>query len=309
MSMRLKQILLETSFFIKTAVRRSDVKFKIGNYQARLPRGHRLPLLRKLYPGYDLYFVEFFRELNNVFRSGTLIDIGANIGDTTLEVLSAAPNFSSIAVEGSDGFISYLQTNTQIISNRVQLVTQFLYSTRIESLNYNSDLTTGGFSEFRSDTGNPHNFMGEFISADELLAMELGDVVVWKSDTDGLDVPILLENWPQICATVDVIWIELHPNLPPTSLPDIKKLSTLLLESKFQGVLFDNYGCVVGSGRERSLGDLVFNNCEKMATKSRRLQRSPYYFDLIVFKSSIGSMQTIERLMDTLNPAKLGRLD
>ena len=142
----------------------------------------------------------------------------------------------------------------------------------------------------------------------ELLAMELGDVVVWKSDMDGLDVPILLENWSQIYESVDVIWIEIHPFLAPTSLPDIKKLSTLLLESKFQGVLFDNYGCVVGSGRERSLGDLVFNNCEKMATKSRRLQRSPYYFDLIVFKSSIGSMQTIERLMGTLNPIKFGCL-
>ena len=151
--------------------------------------------------------------------------------------------------------------------------------------------------------------MDELLSVDELLAMELGDVVVWKSDTDGLDIPILLENWSQIHESVDVIWIEVHPFLAPTSLPDIQELSRLLVESNFQGVLFDNYGCVVGSGRERSLGDLVINNCEKMATKSRRLQRSPYYFDLIVFKSSIGSLEIIERLMDTLNPAKLGRLD
>ena len=308
--MRLKQILLETSFLIKTAVRRSDVKFRIGNYEARLPRGHRLPLLRKLYPSYDLYFVEFIRELNNVFRSGTLIDIGANIGDTTLEVLSAAPNFSSIAVEGSEGFVSFLQTNTQIISNRVQLVTQFLYSSRIESLKYNCDLTTGGFSKFRGDKENPQNLTEEgFISVGELLAMELGDVVVWKSDTDGLDVPILLENWSQIYASVDVIWIEVHPFLAPTSLPDIQELSRLLAESNFQGVLFDNYGCVVGSGRERSLGSLVLTNCEKMTTKSRRLQKTPYYFDLIAFKSNIGSVEVSERLMDVLNPSRSSCLE
>ena len=133
-------------------------------------------------------------------------------------------------------------------------------------------------------------------------------VLVWKSDTDGFDVPILLDNWSSIITRVDVIWIELHPHLPPTSLLDIKMLSDIFSDSQFEGVLFDNYGCALGRGAGKSLGELILYNCQKVSPKTRRLQKLPYYFDLVAFKSSIGSLETRECLIDSLLSGSAGCL-
>jgi FkbM family methyltransferase len=308
----IKQLLIENNFRFNTLTSRGDTKIMFGLYEARLPKGHRLPLLRKIYPNYDRYFIQFFTELNNAFTSGTLIDIGANIGDTTLEVLSTAPKFKSIAVEGSQLFLNPLKLNTQIIRERVQVVERFVYSERLEKLEYKSDLTTGGFKHLGVNAAPSEKLVGDsdrFIDVVTLLELAEGDVVVWKSDTDGLDIPILLENYQRVTADVDVIWIEIHPHLPPTSLSDIEMLTELLSESEFVGVLFDNFGCVVGHGEGESLGAIVLSNCQKLSPKTQRLQKSPFYFDLVAFKSSLGNSELRQRLLNALLTGNIDRSD
>ena len=94
----LKQIYLELEFRTKEFFLRSDLQYEINDKKVVIPRSHRLPLLQRVYPKYVTYFLNFFKLLNDHKDTGIFIDVGANVGDTTVAVLSAAPKFRSVLV-------------------------------------------------------------------------------------------------------------------------------------------------------------------------------------------------------------------
>lgn len=97
------------------------------------------------------------------------------------------------------------------------------------------------------------NLLKASITAEQLLVDVIAVVVVWKSDTDGFDLPIFLENFELLTSKSKIWWLELHPHLLPTTPADIRVLASLLSQLDAEGVLFDNDGHFVGAAKGKNL--------------------------------------------------------
>ena len=206
------------SYSVATRARtwlRRPQRYRIGRYDVTLPPAHRLPWFQALFPRYDRYAAALLQELLAGARTPLLIDVGANVGDTTLLALDAVPHLEVVAVEGDPEFLGYLRANTREVAAQVTVVDRFLPVRDHRPLRYRGNSSTGGFvpaTDAGTATAGPPS--GEELTVDDLLRRaEDHDLVVWKSDTDGLDLTLLDQDWDLIVSSCDVVWFEWDPFL------------------------------------------------------------------------------------------------
>lgn len=188
-------------------------RYRIGRYVVSLPPAHRLPWFQDLFPRYDRYAAPLLQQLLAGSEAPLLVDIGANVGDTTLLALDAVPELHVVAVEGDAEFLSYLRENTRQVASRVTVVDRFLPVRDHRPLQYRGNSSTGGFVS-AAGAAPPPPPPGPDLTVAELLAdADRHDVVVWKSDTDGLDLTLLEQDWDTVLSACDVVWFEWDPFL------------------------------------------------------------------------------------------------
>lgn len=185
---------------------RRERHYEIGGHEAVLPPGHRLPWFQAVFPAYDKYAESILAAVTAGTRRPLLIDVGANIGDTVLLAAAAVPSLRIKAVEGNPDFGRYLTANTSHLGDLVEVVDRFVSVPLAQPLVYSHTGSTGGFQPGEEEEGH------DFVTVEELLAdADQHDLTIWKSDTDGLDIPILLSDWDRIEASCGVIWFEFDP--------------------------------------------------------------------------------------------------
>lgn len=128
----------------------------------------------------------------------SIVDIGANIGDTAALLSSNSPN-DLILVEASDFFFPILEKNAATFPNKTTLVNSFI-------------------SDGTSLTGHLHHwggtaFLDEGTGNEKIKTVPLGklteaDVCFIKSDTDGYDFKILLAGSSWLSQQKPVILLE-----------------------------------------------------------------------------------------------------
>ena len=215
-----------------------DQTYRVGRFDMSLPAGHRLPWFQHLFPDYDRYAAGLLSDLCRDSTSPLLIDVGANVGDTSLLALDAVDSLSVLAVEGDPRFVRYLQRNTEQVADRVEIVDRFVAVESLQGLSYHGGQSTGGF--VATDTAQP---VSSLISVPDLLQRAQGhDLVIWKSDTDGLDIAILDAEWSAVASTCDVIWFELDPFLDTEDGVRLPHLATQIEASDRVVIVFDNVG-------------------------------------------------------------------
>lgn len=220
-----------------------DQQYAIAGFPVTLPPGHRLPWYQDIHPTYDRYAAEVLREVCAESSRPLLVDVGANVGDTALLALRAVPPIHVLAVEGDPYFLGYLRRNTAQVVGRVTVIPAFVQAGDRDRLEYRTDGSTGGFVRSASGVATPG------ISAAELLQQTDGhDLVIWKSDTDGLDVTLLIENWDSITDRCSVLWFELHPGLDVDRGRRVPDLVDLLRGIEGTLTIFDNLGQRMLSG-------------------------------------------------------------
>lgn len=215
-----------------------DVSYSINGLAVRLPPSHLLPLYQKRNPRYDTYFLAFFSSIYREGRPFQVVDIGANVGDTALAVLSVAPDARILCVEGSPSFIPYLLANTAPYEE-VQVLQSFVttgYGTWIAL----DDGSTGHLALVNHDSPPSES---DFITAEDLLSLlNPGGITIWKTDTDGFDIAIVAAAFDQIVEHCEVIWMEFDPVGILTQQSDLSLLFSKLAQSSLDVVIFDNLG-------------------------------------------------------------------
>lgn len=100
--------------------------YKIGDYTLKLPPGHWLPKYQNTYSLYDRFLPVLAKYLSS---NKTIIDVGANIGDTTIAVMQTCKN-PIIAFEPDEVFYSYLVKNISSLpvpeQNRIKIYKEFI---------------------------------------------------------------------------------------------------------------------------------------------------------------------------------------
>lgn len=221
------------------SLRHKDVLYHVGTEPIILPPEHLLPYYQEDFPFYDRYFIEFLRKYSTQSPDLCVIDVGANVGDTALAVLSAAPNAKVISVEGSPYFLKYLHLNVGNHPN-VEIVEGFV-THKPGNWRLVSDRSTGHLLEVGANEARPTEVA--YFTPTEILALaEKGTALIWKTDTDGYDIPILLGWFDEIVNACDVIWIEFDALGNLSDPTDVENLLRRISDLPQDVVVFDNFG-------------------------------------------------------------------
>ena len=102
------------------ASKQTVVQLRVGDFTLNAPSNHILNRLLSIQPYRDLAIGIVARELARKYPGETLVDIGANIGDTAAIMATYSPS-PKILVEPSTFFMGFLRENASRIPNVVQI--------------------------------------------------------------------------------------------------------------------------------------------------------------------------------------------
>lgn len=217
-----------------------------------LPWSHRLPDYAQAGSMYGQNLVELAKSLAAVSPPLTVLDIGANVGDSALQILNAADG-KVLCVEGDSAYLKYLHLNTDG-DERVVVVEALL--TVEGGAGVNTAVRTGGTTRFVQ--GRAADAMPS-VTADTLRDRfpDFADLRLIKSDTDGYDValvPAAAESWS---ASRPVLFFEYDPYLTRLAGFDPRAVWSRLEALGYRDLaVWDNGGRTVGRTTSGEIAEL-----------------------------------------------------
>ncbi len=128
-----------------------DQKIFIIDQELILPPGHLLSLYNYLYPEYDEFILKLVKNLN---KNDSVIDIGANVGDTLARLVSSNSKPKYYSIEADEYFFKYLKKNNEkITSNTQSRITLIKELVGIDLIGSLSETTSGTKSLVENNNG------------------------------------------------------------------------------------------------------------------------------------------------------------
>ncbi len=259
-----------------------------------LPWSHRLPDYATWGPSYGQNLVDLARELAREAPPLTVLDVGANVGDSTLQILNAAEG-RVLCVEGDPAYLTFLHRNVDD-NERVDVVEALLAIG--EEPSARTAVRTGGTTRFAEGgdadampTVSPAQLREEF--------PDFTDLRLVKSDTDGYDVslvPAIAETWHD---SRPVLFFEYDPHLTRLAGLDPEEVWIRLERLGYHHVaVWDNGGQPVGQTTTTAAGGQgrVLDTPDNTSSRGRR------YWDVAVVHSDDAAGR---RVLDKLVPDPL----
>jgi FkbM family methyltransferase len=227
----------------------STVRRTVQGVKLTLPRSHMLPVYARVMPQYGQNLVELAVALHEGRSDDSqpleFIDIGANIGDSTLQILARVDG-RALCIEGDPYWAGYLRTNCGQ-DPRVTIEEVLLTPTDGEWEGA-SPVRVNGTTRFVQDS--QMRGASALVSAGELRRRhpEFDHVRLVKSDTDGFDavlVPAVATAWMD---THPVLFFEFDPALArSTTSRDPAEMWTALARLGYARLaIWDNLGAPLG---------------------------------------------------------------
>ena len=171
---------LEKQFF-----NQGVTQIKCGAFTIEAPQNHILLKLVNSQPYRDLCAGITAKYVSAKYPDGTIIDIGANIGDTAAIIATYAKN-KLMLIEASDYFFEFLVRNTSQFPN--DIVTK-------KMLISDGGKARGTFNHWGGTASFNESVDGAVLMKTERLSHVAGENTCFiKTDTDGYDVKILLDS-------------------------------------------------------------------------------------------------------------------
>jgi len=160
-------------------------RIKCGAYEIQSPANHQLIALLKSQPYRHLCVGVVAKYVSEKYPGGSIVDIGANIGDTAAIIATHSRN-KLILIEASDYYFDFLVRNVSQLSNEV-VVKKSMISNGRNLVGFLSH--QGGTAYFDEGARGKTQVKTERLSdvADE-------NTCFVKTDTDGYDFEILIDS-------------------------------------------------------------------------------------------------------------------
>jgi FkbM family methyltransferase len=163
----------------------------IGRYIIQLPQDHALPKIQINNPLYDKGYIPALSMILNNNPSGTVVDIGANVGDSAALFATCGDN-PILCVEGSASFLPFLHKNIRLFENQVNVIEKFVKVSGNPQESYTLVESKGTASLVQTDGNSMAASMSESMISVKELDTEAGDnIALFKTDTDGFDIGIV----------------------------------------------------------------------------------------------------------------------
>lgn len=253
-----------------------DIEVDIRGKKLIAPASHKLPSYVAEFPFYD----ELVSRLGNYLRekSGylTMIDVGANIGDTIV----ASNNSDSdmfLAVEANPKFISYLKRNCENMKN-LHVVEAFLTS-RISDKEKFSVLESRGTA--RISPGGNKEISVRTLDSIIFENPEYREFNFLKIDTDGHDFRVIDGGKNCISHLMPSILFESDVFDSENYLIDLQKSLSFFGEIGYSlAMVYDNFGNLFGAYSLDDLGSLKFPLFYQLTSPF-------YYFDILLMRPEL----------------------
>jgi len=178
-----------------------DQKILINGQELILPPNHLLSIYDYLYPKYDKFISKL---VINMKENESVIDIGANIGDTLARLINSNSKPKYYSIEADEYFFEYLKKNKEKIvsstQNRITLIKELVGMDLIGNL---SDTTPGTKSLVESSDGFKTKKLDQII-----IEHNIKNIALIKVDVDGYDYNVLLSGMNQIKKYKPILFFE-----------------------------------------------------------------------------------------------------
>ena len=183
------------------------VRYRHAGFDLWLPLSHQLPYYRLWFPEYDLALGRLARAVAARHPEGSVVDIGANVGDSAAVIRSGCA-LPILCIEGDPRFFELLQRNAPALSPGVRLV-QALVGDGAESAQVSLSASSG---TARLVAGGETRLT----SLQAILDREkLPEPVLVKIDTDGYDCRIVTANLALFERVHPTLFFEYDPAFYP----------------------------------------------------------------------------------------------
>ncbi len=225
--------------------------YMIGEYSIILPPKHRLDSYQVDYKNYDKKLPIVASLIGEKYKVMTVIDIGANVGDTAV-ALRGACSFPIICVEGNPNYLPYLKKNLASIPGNFRIIPKYIVPESASQI-FNV-ITVNGTGHITRDKSLSflHSKKGQTddvvpITTYRAVIKENSDLPptrLVKIDTDGFDFQIILSSVNQMAIDLPVIFFEFDPTFSPKNdLHEALKAVDALIEVGYiHYVIYDNFG-------------------------------------------------------------------
>lgn len=202
------QLAARTSRLI-SLVSRANVRYQVGSFGIDLPCSHALPIYRRAFPLYDTGIGRLARLVSNKYPKSSIVDIGANVGDTAA-VIRSSTDAPLLCIEGNPAFTRLLELNVKKLGAGVSVEKKMVG--QVSGKTPGEIVTERGTARIAATTKDDSEI--DFSTLAEILArhVELPAPKLIKVDTDGFDIPILLGATDVLGATQPVLFFEFCPD-------------------------------------------------------------------------------------------------
>ncbi|UEG50420.1 FkbM family methyltransferase [Ferruginibacter lapsinanis] len=271
--MKVSQFIPPIIFNIYKKIRSTKAgRYKIGKYEIDIPPNFALPAIQKAHRLYDRFLPVLAKNLSH---DKLIIDVGANIGDTTISMLQNCTN-PIVCFEPSDIFFDYLKRNLNKLSptdaGRVDTFKQLVGTGNLSGgLNHHA-AGTATLQLSESQTTITH------IPLDKLID-DSSNVILLKVDTDGFDFDVI-KSAEKILSNSEPILFWENEISEDFQYEGFETLYTLLIKKGYKYIyIFDNFGnLMVEESTFEVLKDI---NAYVYSMKKNNCTRTIYYTDIL----------------------------
>lgn len=244
----LKKTLALTGYSLKPRYKKylwgekTIVEREIYGYKAAMPKEHSIIFNLKHFPYYNNNLQRLAVLLAAKKDRFSIIDVGANIGDTALMFRQVIAN-PILCFEGDPFYFKLLQKNTAQISDCILF--PLLLSDKVETKSIINN-TSLGTTEVQ--TVNEGGTSTTFETLDNCLAEYLNSnaIGIFKTDTDGYDIKIIKGANNLIAKHQPVIFLEYDRTLFEKNGDDGLVFFECMKNAGYSGAIFyDNYGKLI----------------------------------------------------------------
>lgn len=241
---KIKKILFYFKYNLLKNIRilfKIDQKIKIGSRIMILPPGHPLSMWASLYKDYDNFLPKLVKRMNS---NESIIDIGANVGDTLFRFIDANAKPDYFSIEADQYFFKYLKKNKKLLEKEVQdrvtlineLVGKNLKGNLVEKSNLGSKFLV------KSPDGLEAKSLDEII-----IDKNIQNIKLIKVDVDGYDYNVLLSAMNEIKKSKPILFFEYISLNKAEYIGLIKKLYEI---GYSEWTIINNYGSVIFENRQ-----------------------------------------------------------
>lgn len=237
-----------------------------------------LPFYLKNFPFYDRALPRIATKLREIDRHLTVIDIGANIGDT-VSLISSKVVGQFLCIEGDKKYLPILRKNVSKLKKvKIKIEPAYCSESDNQIANLSIENKNGTAKLIKSNKSTIENFKTLNTIIDEHNDFLKSNLL--KIDTDGFEINILRGGDKFIPKSHPVIFSEFTPALYNQLNQDPLELIKLLVKYGYvQALFYDNYG------RPKQILNLT--ETEKIKKLISLIdEKNIYYYDILAIHQS-----------------------